>query len=261
MENTDILNVQLLQQKRPGHYVLNNKNYTIENMEGKIFAARFDEIENPTLPSFLSLNGMVEYPLYNSDGVNFLSIADLYNSVVLLTLNNKKWQLVKTAFRTMENIGHILMDEQGSILPNRQTIKIINFHIQDNSKDSVIELYNPVWTQPFIQGLDGVINSSEWVPLYRDIFEAPTKGIYRITINLWLNNVDEPMREVGIRVGDKEDWLPQYKRLRHAFVITGVFNRGDSLVPEVYVDKMSTSNTINIEASNFCIECLNTLEL
>lgn len=41
----------------------------------------------------------------------------------------------------------------------------------------------------------------------------------------------------------------------------GHFKRGDSLIPEVYVDKMSTSDTINIEECSFYIECLNTREI
>ena len=51
------------------------------------------------------------------------------------------------------------------------------------------------------------------------------------------------------------------KRLRHSFVIVGGFNKGDSLVPEVFVDKMSTSDTINIEECSFYVECANTQEL
>ncbi len=69
------------------------------------------------------------------------------------------------------------------------------------------------------------------------------------------------MREVGVRVKDREDWTIQMKRLRHSFVIVGEFNKGDSLVPEVFVDKMSTSNTINIEECSFYVECANTQEL
>ena len=261
MENTDILNVQLAIQKDRGHYILNDIKSNAENLEGKIFAVRFDKILDPSYPSFLSSDGIKNYPLYNSDGDTFLSLSDLNNSVVLLTFNNKKWQLVKTIYRTLENVGHILVDENGQTLPNRQVLKIKNFKMRVDNEDNTIELVNPIWTQPVIEGIKGVINEYQWVSLYGDAFNAPVTGVYRVTVNLCLNNIIEPSREVGIRVGNREDWFPQLKRLRHSFIIVGNFKQGDSLVPEVYVDKMSTSDTINIEESNFCIECLNTLEL
>lgn len=261
MESNDILNVQIAIQKENGHYVWDNRNYTLNDLEGKIFAIRFDKIIEPTYPSFLSFNGGLEYPLYESDGVVFLSLSDLNEAVAFFTLNNKKWQLVKTIFRSTENVGHILTDSQGNILPNRQIIKLDKFDIEDDPKEAVIKLSNPIWSLPKIEGITGVINEYQWYPLYKDIIQAPQTGDYKITVNLCLNNIDTPSREIGIRVNNTEDWFVQGKRLRHNFIIMCHLAKGDSLVPEVYVDKMSTSDTINIEECSFYIECLNTREL
>lgn len=261
MGNSDILNVQLAIQKDKGHYSWDNRNYTLQDLESKIFAIRFDKIIEPTYPSFLSFNGGLDYPLYESDGVNYLSLNDINEAVIFITFNNKKWQLVKNDFRYKENVGHILTDTLGNILPNRQTIKIEYFDIKDIPEEGVIKLGNPIWSMKRIDGIKGAINEYQWYPIYNDKIKAPMTGDYRITVNLWMNNIENPMREVGIRVGNTEDWFLQAKRLRHSFVIIASLKKGDSLVPEVYVDKMVTSDTINIEECNFFIEHLNTQEL
>lgn len=261
MENVDILNVQLAVQQDGGHYILNDINCDAEILEGKIFAIRFDKIVNPTYPSFLSSDRIKNYPLYGSDGATFLSLSDLNESVILLTFNNKKWQLVKTIFRSNENVGHVLTDDTGKLLPNRQIVKFENFDVLDSPGEGAIKLSNPIWSMNKIKGLTGAIEGFQWYPLYLDTLEAPKTGDYRIIVNLQLNNISAPMREIGVKVGQQEDWLVQEKRLRHSFVIIDHFEKGESLIPAVYVDKMVTSDTINIEDCNFYIECLRTREV
>lgn len=261
MENTDILNVQLAVQQDDGHYILNDMNCDAEMLEGKIFAIRFDKIVNPTYPSFLSSDRIKNYPLYGSDGATFLSVGDLNESVILLTFNNKKWQLVKTIFRSNENVGHVLTDDTGKLLPNRQIVKFENFDVSDSPGEGAIKLSNPIWSMKKIMGLTGAIEGFQWYPLYLDALEAPKTGDYKITINLQLNNISTPMREIGVKVGQQEDWLVQEKRLRHSFVVIDHFEKGESLIPAIYVDKMATSDTINIEDCNFYIECLRTREV
>ena len=261
MDKENLIKVYLATENKPGHYDLTMPDCEIEDLVNKIFAVRFDKIVNPTYPSFLCLNKKEEYPLYNSDGTTFLSLDDLYEATIFITLINYKWQLVKTIFRSNENVGHILTDTKGQLLPNRQVLKLNKFIIQDKPSEGALELINPIWGLRNIEGIRGAINSTTWTPIYNDILIAPNDGTYKITVNLCLNNIDEPMREVGVRVKDREDWTIQIKRLRHSFVIVGEFNKGDSLVPEVFVDKMSTSNTINIEECSFYVECANTQEL
>ena len=69
---------------------------SISNLEGKIFPVCFNIIKEPTFPSFLKLD-TEEYPLYGSDGESFLSLLDIGNAVVFLTLNNHKWQFKRDA--------------------------------------------------------------------------------------------------------------------------------------------------------------------
>ena len=72
-----------------------------------------------------------------------------------------------------------------------------------------------------------------------------------------LDDIETVHREVGIKIGSKEDWCSQYKRLNHTFIIEDDFDAGDSLIPSVYVDKVSSIDTINIEECDFYIEHIN----
>lgn len=260
MESNYTLNILLAAQKQPGHFILNTKECSVLDLEGKIFPVRFDIINEPTFPSFLQLD-TTEYPIYGSDGETFLSLLDLNNAVVFLTFNNDKWQLVKTIFRSNENVGHILFSDNNLKLPNRPNLKLEHFDIEDCPMENSLKLSNPIWSMKKIEGIKGVINEYQWYPLYGDRINAPKNGNYKITVNLWLNNIEHPCREIGIKVDNIEDWFVQQKRLRHSFVVVGYFKQGDSLTPAVYVDKLSTSDTINIEECSFYIECLNTQEI
>lgn len=111
------------------------------------------------------------------------------------------------------------------MLPNRQVLKLNKFIIQDKPSEGALELINPIWGLRNIEGIRGAINSTTWTPIYNDVLKAPNDGTYKITINLRLNNIDEPMREIGVRVKDREDWTIQMKRLRHSFVIVGEFKK------------------------------------
>ena len=261
MDKGNLITIFLAMQDKPGHYDLTISNCTAADLQNKIFALRFDKIENPTYPSFLCLNKKEEYPLYNSDGATYLSLPDLYNAIVLFTLINDKWQIVKTIYRSSENVGHVLTDNKGQLLPNRQVLKLNKFIIQDNPGEGAIELINPIWALRNIEGIKGVINPVTWTPVYQDRLLATQDGIYKITVHLCLNATYTTPREVGVRVKEYEDWVPQIKRLKHNFIIMGDFKKGESLVPEVFVDKMSTSDTINIEECSFYIECINTQDL
>lgn len=260
MKNIYTLSILLATQNQPGHFMLNAQKCSIADLEGKIFPVCFNIIDEPTFPSFLKIDAE-EYPVYGSDGESFLSLLDIGNAVIFLTLNNHKWQLVKTIFRSNENIGHILINDRNLTLPDRPVIQLENFDIEDCPSNNAIKLSNPIWNMRQIEGIKGVISEYQWYPLYGDELYAPKNGDYKITVNLCLNNIAHPCREVGIKVNNIEDWVIQEKRLRHSFVMIGHFKRGDSLIPEVYVDKMSTSDTINIEECSFYIECLNTREI
>ena len=88
MDKENLIKVYLATESKPGHYDLTIPDCEIEDLVNKIFAVRFDKIVNPTYPSFLCLNKKEEYPLYNSDGATYLSLDDLYEATIFITLIN-----------------------------------------------------------------------------------------------------------------------------------------------------------------------------
>lgn len=76
-------------------------------------------------------------------------------------------------------------------------------------------------------------------------------GYYRITIALELNNVATVGREIGMRVGNEEVWDYQYKRFKKNMSIIIYANANTDIAPEIYIDKLTSTDTITASATVF----------
>ena len=80
-------------------------------------------------------------------------------------------------------------------------------------------------------------------------------------MTLEMNNISSQGREIGIKVGNEEEWIYQHNRLKHTFIIEQQLNANVSLVPQIYIDKLNSTATVEITKCSFYIEHLNTQSL
>ncbi len=238
-----------------GHYKIEHTGLTNSDLDNKIIGLAFDDVTGATSPSYLQLNTQTELPLYSYDGTTPLDLSNYDEGVALVSLMTNKWVLVKTgatgaAKHGITNTSHTLMTDRGALWFDK-------FEVSDAASYGATRIGNPTWSNSIVSGITGLISPDSWIALSAATITAPEAGTYRIILHLKLTDISEINREIGIKFGNKQDWCLQYKRLNHTFVIEDSFQSGDSFVPSIYVDKITSTDTINIEECDFYIEHIN----
>ncbi len=245
-----------------GHYRIDNEDLNYDEIANHMMAIRFDEIGETTTPAYIRLNDGVEYPIYKADGINPLILTGLENSVCLFTYVDNRWQLVIVgADEGPSGGGHTIIDSEGNVMTQRSVLTFEGLDIRDSASNGATVVSNPSWGTVDYIGLEGEIPATEWIELYSGSMNAPIAGTYRITTYLKLNNISSVGREVGVKVDEIEEWYYQYKRLAHTFTHLITVEQGVSLIPYIYVDKLSSTDDVVIAECRICIEHINVQEL
>lgn len=241
-----------------GHYLIENDNLEYASINNCLLAVRFDEIGETTNPAYIKLNNEQEYPIYKADGINTLPLTGLENSVCLFTYIDKKWQLTIVGVdESASGGGHVIVDEDNNILPQRSVLNFRGFDIKDSAGDGATVIKNPSWCLGGYEGINGEITADTWTRLYDEGLYAPEAGVYKVSTYLKLNNISQVGREVCVRVGETEEWYYQFKRLSHTFTTLLTVEDGQNLTPSIFVDKISSADDIIITECKIYIEHIN----
>lgn len=245
-----------------GHYKITNEDLSTDLLNGKVIAVKFDNVTNASIPSYLKFNNDAEYPLYQADGINYLVITEYGASVVFLVFINNKWQLLKVATDSSASGGHGITDEEGNIMPQRNIVQFVNLKVEDVPGDGATRITNSNWVKKYV-GITGTISANDWVNLLSTTLNAPEQGTYRISGLIALNNLSSVGREIGFRITNQsqEDWFYQYKRCKHLFTTVITVNSGTNITPQIYIDKLTSTDSISISSCLIIVEKLNIKEV
>jgi hypothetical protein len=235
-----------------GHYKITNSDLTTSLITNKVIAVRFDDVTGATSPSYLKINNDAEHILYQSDGTNYLNLTGFDTAVAFFTYKNSKFQLLEVG-ATASNAGHTITDTAGNVMTNRSVLNFKYLDVSDQPGLGATQVSNPNYT--FVRsGISGAtVTGAAWTPVLASgqTITTDVAGYYRVTVALELNNIATVGREIGMRVGNNEVWDYQYKRFKKNMSIIIYANANASIAPEIYVDKLTSTDTITASASIF----------
>jgi len=228
-----------------GHYKITNTDLTTSLITNKVIAVRFDDVSDATVPSYLKINSDAEHILYQSDGTNYLNLAGFDTAVAFFTYKSSKFQLLEVG-ATASNAGHTITDTNGNVMTNRSVLNFKYFDVSDQPSLGATQVSNPNYMLVRTGLSSATVTGATWTSALAggQTITTDVTGYYRITVALELNNISEVGREIGLRVGNKEVWDYQFKRFKKNMSIIIQANANTTLTPEIYVDKITSTDTI-----------------
>ena len=128
-----------------GHYQIENDNLSLEKIQGQIVSVNFPLAEETSNVSYLKLNNEGEYPIYNEDGSEAIKITSLSNTTTFLLFDGSKYKIVKTAgSREATGGGHVIVNNEGNILPQRPTLTFKGLSVNDDTTTGSTVVNGPV---------------------------------------------------------------------------------------------------------------------
>lgn len=235
-----------------GHYKIVNPDLTMTLITNKVIAVRFNDVSDATMPSYLKLNNEVERAMYQSDGVNYIDLSGFATAVAFFVYADSKFQLLEVG-ATTSNAGHTITDTSGNVMTNRSVLNFKDLDVSDQPSLGATQVSNPNYMFVGTGITEETITGATWIPVLEEGQEIITKvaGYYRITIALELNNVATVGREIGMRVSNKEVWDYQYKRFKKNMSIIIYADVNTNIAPEIYIDKLTSTDTITASATVF----------
>lgn len=229
-----------------GHYKITNNDLTTSLLVNKVIAVRFDDVTGYTSPSYLKINNDVDKPLYQSDGINYLSLDNFDNAIAFFIYTNNRFQLLEVG-ATVSGGGHTITDANGNVMTNRSVLNFKYFDVSDQPSLGATQVSNPNYTLVRTGLSDEAITASTWTSALAtgQTINITDAGYYRITVALELNNISAVGREIGFRVEGSEVWDYQYKRFKKNMSIIIQAAANTTLTPEIYIDKLTSTDTIS----------------
>lgn len=240
------------------HYQIINDDLNTNILKDKIIAIKFDEIGEVDNVSYLKINNDAEYPFYKADGLNPLILSGLDESVCLFTFNDNKWKLTLVGTDGSSGGGHAITDYNGNVMIQRSVLNFDGATVKDDPSNGATKIITN-WATEKVNTITGNIASSTWTDLLSTGITIPMDGCYKIHTFICLDNLTEVGKEIGIRVMKNteeinETWRYQYKRFMDDCVITGDFSKGDTMMSQIYVDNLTSTNTSKIIHGHVYIE-------
>ena len=240
------------------HYQITNDDLNTNILKDKIIAVKFDDIGEIDNISYLKINNDAEYPFYKADGLNPLILSGLDESVCLFTFNDNKWKLTLVGTDGSAGGGHAITDYNGSVMTQRSVLNFDGATVKDDPSNGATKIITN-WATEKVNTITGNIASSTWTDLLSTGITIPMDGCYKIHTFICLDNLTEVGKEIGIRVMKNteeinETWRYQYKRFMDDCVITGDFSKGDTIMSQIYVDNLISTNTSKIIHGHVYIE-------
>lgn len=232
------------------HYQITNDDLNTNILKNKIIAVKFDEIGEVDNVSYLKINNEAEYPFYKADGLNPLILSGLDESVCLFTFNDNKWKLVLVGTDESSGGGHAITDYRGAAMTQRSVLNFDGATVKDDSSNGATKVITN-WATEKTNTITGNITSGTWTNLLSTSITIPMDGYYRIHTFICLDNLTEVGKEIGIRVMKNteeinETWRYQYKRFMDDCVVAGDFSKGDTMMSQLYIDDLTSTNTSKI---------------
>lgn len=240
------------------HYQIVNDDLNTKILKDKIIAVKFDEIGEIDNVSYLKINNDAEYPFYKADGLNPLILSGLDESVCLFTFNDNKWKLTLVGTDEGSSGGHAITDYNGSVMTQRSVLNFDGATVKDDPSNGATKIITN-WATEKVNTITGNVSSGSWTNLLSTGISIPMDGQYKIHTYLYFDNLTEVGKEIGVRVMKNtteigSEWKYQYKRLRGNYTIIGDFNKGDVIIPQIYIDNLTSTNTSKIISGYVYIE-------
>ena len=232
------------------HYQITNDDLNTNILKNKIIAVKFNEIGEVDNISYLKINNETEYPFYKADGLNPLILSGLDESVCLFTFNDNKWKLVLVGTDEGSGGGHAITDYNGTVMTQRSVLNFDGATVKDDSSNGATKIITN-WATEKVDTITGNVTSGTWTDLLSTGITIPMDGYYRIHTFICLDNLTEIGKEIGIRVMKNteeinETWRYQYKRFMDDCVVIGDFSKGDTMMSQLYIDDLTSTNTSKI---------------
>lgn len=250
----------------PGHYKMVNVDLTMSLIAGKVIAVRFDDVSEATIPSYLKLNNENEKLLCQSDGINNLDISHFDSAVAFFVYINDKFQLLEVGATPIGG-GHAITDTDGNVMTTRGVLHFDGAEVIDTPGQGATTV-KTAWISQKILLKDDTTIADLWQPMLASAISVPQTGTYKISIYLKMGNCSTVNREIGIRLNkngesylDNQVWKLQYKRLRDEFSFYLSLNANDTIMPELYIDNITSTSEITIENAYMYIEYIPTKEV
>jgi hypothetical protein len=228
-----------------GHYKITNTDLTLSLINNKVIAVKFNDVSGATMPSYLRLNSETEKVMYQSDGTNYLDLTGFDTAVAFFTYTGGKFQLLEVG-ATASNAGHTITDTNGNVMTNRSVLNFKYFDVSDQPSLGATQVSNPNYMLVRTGLSSATVTGATWTSALAtgQTITTDVAGYYRITVAVELNNIGDVSREIGLRVGNKEVWDYQFKRFKKNMSIIIQANANTTLTPEIYVDKITSTDTI-----------------
>lgn len=113
-----------------GHYKITNDDLTTSLLVNKVIAVRFDDVTGYTSPSYLKINNDADKPLYQSDGINYLSLDNFDNAIAFFIYTNNRFQLLEVG-ATVSGGGHTITDANGNVMTTRSVLHFDDAIVED----------------------------------------------------------------------------------------------------------------------------------
>ena len=250
-----------------GHYQIVNDNLTTTMLINKVIAIKFETSSSQAAQNFLKINNESEYGIYKADGVNFAQMAELEGSTCFFTFTGSKFCLLLVAASGSSG-GHGITDSGGTLMPQRSVLNFDGAEVVDVPAQGATSIKTG-WISQKITLKTDTTSPNVWQPMLTNAIVIPQTGHYRISIFMGMNDVTYVGREIGIRIYKNTDvalgdmFKYQYKRFKgqtYTFHVSSL-NQGDTIMPNIYIDKMTSTDSITIDYAVMYIEYIPTKEV
>lgn len=248
-----------------GHYKITNDDLTLNLITNKVISVRFDDVTETTLPAYLKLNNEGEKVLYQSDGINYLDISHFDNAVAFFVYTSGRFQLLEVG-ATAVGGGHAITDTDGNVMTPRGVLHFDGAEVVDTPSLGATTVKTG-WISQKITLKDDVTTSGLWQPMLANAVTLPQTGTYGIHIRFRLTDISSVGKEIGIRIkingssAECEDWRYQFKRLKTTYNFFLPLRANDTIMPELFIDNMTSTDAITIGEAYMYIEYISTKEV
>lgn len=117
-----------------GHYKISSTHLTLDNIRNKVLAVAFPTVSETSNTSYLKLNDENEYPIYQENGTVPIYLSSISNMTTFLKFTGSKYIMIKVhSENSGEDSGHIIINNEGNILPQRDTLTFKGLSVNDDA--------------------------------------------------------------------------------------------------------------------------------
>ena len=247
-----------------GHYQIVNDNLTTTMLVNKVIAIKFETSSSHVAQNFLKINNESEYGIYKADGVNFAQMAELEGSTCFFTFTGSRFCLLLVAASSSSG-GHGITDSDGTLMPQRSVLNFDGAEVVDIPAQGATSIKTG-WISQKITLKTDTTSDKVWQPMIASAITLPQAGTYKFHILVNVNNIVYVSRRIGFRIRKGENdtttaWEYQYDNYKRTTTIIKDLTANSSIIPEIYFDKLTSTDNITISEAYMYIEYIPTKEV